>query len=209
MKHYGLDPAHFLSAPGLSWEAALKQTKIRLELLTDIDMLMFIDSGLMGGVALVSTQYAKANNPRLEENWDPNQKQKYIFVVDCTNQYGLSMMQYLPVDGFKWIDWTLSTQEWVEFLKKQEDEQEKGYFFEVDLHYPRHLHDLHDQYPLAPEHLTIKKQMLSPYQQKLGEELGLKFEGKKLCPTLYDKEKYICHYRSLNQFLGTRANSSA
>ena len=87
LKHYGLDPAHFLSAPGLSWEAALKQTKIRLELLTDIDMLMFIDSGLMGGVALVSTQYAKANNPRLEENWDPNQKQKYIFVDDCTNQY--------------------------------------------------------------------------------------------------------------------------
>ena len=124
-----MDPAHFLSAPGLSWEAALKQTKIRLELLTDIDMLMFIDSGLMGGVALVSTQYAKANNPRLEENWDPNQKQKYIFVVDCTNQYGWSMMQYLPVNGFKLIDWTFSTQEWVEFIKKQEDEQEKGYFF--------------------------------------------------------------------------------
>ena len=41
-------------------------------------MLMFIDSGLMGGVALVSTQFARANNPRLEENWDPNQKQKYI-----------------------------------------------------------------------------------------------------------------------------------
>ena len=201
LKHYGLDPAHFLSAPGLSWEAALKQTKIRLELLTDIDMLMFIGSGLMGGVALVSTQYAKANNPRLEENWDPNQKQKYIFVVDCTNQYIWSMMQYLPVDGFKWIDWTLSTKEWVEFLKKQEDAQEKGYFFEVDLHYPRHLHDLHDQYPLAPEHLTIKKEMLSPYQQKLGKELGLKFEGKKLCPTLYDKKKYICHYRSLKQFL--------
>ena len=110
-------------------------------------------------------------------------------------------MQYLPVDGFKWIDWTLSTEEWVEFLKKQENEQEKGYFFEVDLHYPRHLHDLHDQYPLAPEHLTIKKEMLSPYQQKLGEELGLKFEGKKLCPTPYDKKKYICHYRSLKQFL--------
>ena len=83
----------------------------------------------MGGVALVSTQFARANNPRLEENWNPNQKQKYIFVVDCTNQYGWSMMQYLPVYGFEWIDWSLSTQEWVEFLKKQEDAQEKGYFF--------------------------------------------------------------------------------
>ena len=201
LENYGLDPAHFYTAPGLSWEAALKQTKIRLELITDIDMYMFIDQGMMGGVSMIGKQYSRANHPKLNEQWDPKKKQKYIFMVDCTNQYGWSMMQYLPVDGFKWVDHQLSTQEWVEFINNQNDEQEKGYFFEVDLNYPEQLHILHDQYPLAPEHLTIKKEMLSQYQRQLGENLGVKFEGKKLCPTLYDKKQYICHYRCLKQYL--------
>jgi len=84
---------------------------------------------------------------------------------------------------------------------KQTDDQDKGYIFEVDLNYPEYLHDIHDQYPLAPEHMSIKKEMLSRYQQTLGEDLKVTFEGRKLCPTLYDKHKYICHYRSLKQFL--------
>lgn len=201
LTNYGLDPAHYLSAPALSWDAALKHTKIRLELLTDIDMHNLVDGGMFGGLSVIGQQYSRANNPQMKDKWNPNDKQKYIMMFDCTNQYGWAMMQFLPIGGFKWIEWTKGTNEWYDFVMKQTDDQDKGYIFEVDLSYPEYLHDIHDQYPLAPEHMSIKKEMLSRYQQTLGEDLKVTFEGRKLCPTLYDKHKYVCHYRSLKQFL--------
>ena len=63
-------------------------------------------------------------------------------------------------------------EEWVEFINKQKYEQEKGYFFKVDLEYPKKIHDLHDTFPCAPEHLKIKEELLSDYQTELGEKLG-------------------------------------
>ena len=60
---YGLDPAHYYSAPGLSWDALLKKTGVELELLTDMDMCLFIEREMRGGISMVSKRYAKANNP--------------------------------------------------------------------------------------------------------------------------------------------------
>jgi hypothetical protein len=82
-----------------------------------------------------------------------------------------------------------------------EDEAEMGYIFEVDIEYPKELHDKHDTYPLAPEHLDIKEDILSPYQQELAKDLGVKVGGEKLCLTLKDKTKYITHFRNLKQYL--------
>ena len=90
---------------------------------------------------------------------------------------------------------------WKDFILSQKDEQEMGFMFEVDLHYPPHLHDAHDNYPLAPEHININDGMLSQHQRKLAKELGVKLGGKKLCTTLQDKKKYVCHYRSLKKYL--------
>ena len=119
-------------------------------------------------------------------------------LVDCNNQYGWAMSQYLPTGGFEWVnaeDWT------TEKIMNLEDEEEVGYIFEVDLNYPKELHDTHDTYPLAPEHLDIQEEMLSEYQKQLAKELGIKVGGKKLCLTLQDKKCYISHYRSLKQYL--------
>ena len=66
---YELDPAHFLSAPGLAWQACLKKTKVKLELLTDIDMLLMVEKGTRGGVCLAVHRYAKANNKYMK-NYD-------------------------------------------------------------------------------------------------------------------------------------------
>ena len=71
----------------------------------------------------------------------------------------------------------------------------------MDLLYPEEMHDAHDNYPLAPEHLNIKDEMMSPYQQKLSADLGVKVGGEKLCLTLNNKTKYICHYRNLKMYL--------
>ena len=110
-------------------------------------------------------------------------------MVNCNNQYGWSMSQFLPTGGFKWKNVEdESVEEWVEFIKKK-DEQDKGYFLEVDLEYPKEIHDLHDTFPCAPEHLVIKEEMLSEYQKELREELGVKYGGTKLCLTLNEKEK--------------------
>ena len=109
------------------------------------------------------------------------------------------MSQYLPTGGFEWIDLQTECPEyWTQFIKKQQDEQDEGYIVEVDLEYPKELHDKHDTFPLAPEHLDIKREMLSSYQKELAEELRIKVGGEKLCLTLDDKKKYICHYRNLN-----------
>jgi hypothetical protein len=198
LKNYGLDPAHFSTAPALSWSAAMKYTKVVLELPDDPDITLFIDRGLVGGISMISNQYAKANNPGLGEKWDPQELQSYIMLVDCNNQYGWAMSQFLPTGGFEWVnaeDWT------AEKIMNLEDEAEVGYIFEVDLEYPKELHDAHDTYPLAPEHLDIQEKMLSNYQKQLAKDLGIKIGGKKLCLTLTDKKKYITHYRSLKQYL--------
>ena len=100
------------------------------------------------------------------------------------------MCEHLPTGEFVWIDMTVprSAEFWTEFVLSQKDEQDEGFMFEVDLEYPHHLHDLHDNYPLAPEHLNITEEMLSPYQKKLARDLNAKLGGKKLSTTLMDKK---------------------
>ena len=84
-------------------------------------------------------------------------------MFDCNNQYGHAMREYLPTGGFKWLGLeTTSPEFWTDFVLNMKDDSETGYFFEVDLQYPT---ELHDQYPLAPEHLVSNKDMLSDYQK--------------------------------------------
>ena len=112
------------------------------------------------------------------------------------------MSQYLPTGGFEWDKMETDCPEyWTQFIQGQQDEQDEGYIVEVDLEYPSELHDKHDNFPLAPEHLDIKREMLSSYQIELAEELEVKVGGEKLCLTLNDKKNYICHYRNLKLYL--------
>ena len=85
LREYGLDPAHFCTAPGLSWVAALKYTKVKLEIPTDPNMHLFIDKGLTGGISMIVNQYAKANNPNVE-GYNSNLPTTHIAYVDCNNQ---------------------------------------------------------------------------------------------------------------------------
>ena len=100
MNAYKLDPLHYLTAPGLSWDALLKYTNINLELLIDIDMHMFIEKGMRGGISMLSKRHAKANNPHTAD-YDPEKDNNYIMYYDANNLYGWAMSQPLPFSNFK------------------------------------------------------------------------------------------------------------
>ena len=87
IKEYELDPAHFLSLPGLAWQACLKKTNIELELLTDYDMLLKLEEGIRGGTCHSIHRYAKANN-KYKKNYNNNEESSYIQYLDANNIYG-------------------------------------------------------------------------------------------------------------------------
>ena len=98
---YELDPAHFLSAPGLAWQTSLKETEVKLELLTDVDMLLMVNKGIRGAICHAIHRYAEENN-KYTKNYDKNKESSYIQYLDANNLYGWTMSQKLPVDGFRW-----------------------------------------------------------------------------------------------------------
>ena len=102
LQYYKLDPCHYFTSPGLSWDAMLKMTNIKLELMTDIDMFQFIEKGMRGGTSYIANRYGKANNKYMK-NYDEKAPSKYIMYLDANNLYGWAMSQYLPTGNFKWL----------------------------------------------------------------------------------------------------------
>ena len=99
---YGLDPAHFLSAPGLAWQPCLKKTGIRLELLTNIDMFLMVEKGTSGELCQAIHIYAEANK-KCMKNYHKNIESSFPMYLDVNSLCGWAMSQKLHVDGFKWI----------------------------------------------------------------------------------------------------------
>ena len=198
LEYYKLDPCHYFTSPGLSWDAMLKMTDIKLELMTDVDMFQFIEKGLRGGISYIANRYGKANNKYMTD-YDKNKPSKYIMYLDANNLYGWAMSQYLPTGGFKWLK-----QNKIDNLdfKKYDKENKKGIILEVDLEYPEKLHDLHNDYPLAAEKIKVEKSMLSNYCNKISEKYNISTGlVQKLIPTLSKKEKYVLHYRNLQLYI--------
>ena len=151
---YELDRAHILSLPGLAWQACLKKTNVKLELLTDYDMLLMVEEGTKGGICHSIHRYAKANN-KYVENYDENKESSYIQYLDANNLYGWAMPQKLPKNNFKWVEDTSRINE--EFIKNYNENSNKGYILEVDVKYPKKLHDSHNDLPFLPRRMKIDK----------------------------------------------------
>ena len=184
LKHYKLDPAHYYTSPGLAWDACLKTTGQNLELLSDYDMLMMFERGIRGGITHISKRYAEANNKYMKD-YDSSKESSYIQYLDANNLYGWAMSQNLPTHGFKWMK-NITMEKVDEILEKanhsMSNHGKKGYIFEVDLEYPEHLWDLHNDYPLAPEKIKVNS----------IEKLICHFKHRK---------NYVIHYRNLRQYL--------
>ena len=196
-EYYKLDPARYFTSPGLSWDAMLKMTDTKLELMTDIDMFQFIEKALRGGISYIANRYGKANNKYMK-TYDKKAPQKYIMYLDANNLYGWAMSQYLPTGGFKWM-----TQKQIDNtdLAKYKEDNNKGLILEVDLEYPKELHDLHNDYPLGTEKVKVTGDMLSDYCKNIAEKYKISTGlVHKLIPTLNNKEKYVLHYRNLQLY---------
>lgn len=136
--------------------------------------------GLRGGVSQCSHRYSEANNKYMED-YDPMKPKKFIAHLDINNLYGWAMKQYLPLCEHKWH---IKNDANVKEVLEAADDSEFGYFIEVDLSYPKKLHDLHSDYPMCPE------QKIPPNSKH-----------KKLLLTLNDKVRHVLHYRTLQQAL--------
>ena len=162
LKVYELDPAHFLSLPGLAWQACLKKTNIKLELLTDYDMLLMVEEGIRGGICHSIHRYAKANNKYMN-NYDESKESSCIQYLDANNLYGWAMSQRLPVNNFNWVEDTSKTAEPSakhvineEFIKNYNENSSKGYILEVNVKYPKKLLDLHSDLPFLPKRIKMQ-----------------------------------------------------
>ena len=169
IKSYKLDPCWYHTAPGLSWDALLKMTGIELELVSDVDQHQMIEKGTRGGISTITHRYAKANNKYME-SYDKTKKSTYIVYLDANNLYGWAMSQKMPTGDLKWMSES-ELNNW----------KEHPCILEVDLEYPVELHDLHNEYPLAPEKLLISK-------------------VEKLVPNLQDKTNYVIHHTTLKLY---------
>ena len=179
LSNYELDPAHFVSLPGLAWQNCLKKTNVELELLTDYDMLLMIEERIRGGICHAIQRYAKANNKYMKD-YDKKKKSFYIHYLDANNLYGKAMTEKLPVRGFRWMDDISRIDE--DFVRGYDKNDIKGYILEVNEDYPNKLQNLHIDLPFLPERMVINN-------------------TKKLVCNLHDKKNYVVHINVLKQAL--------
>ena len=149
LKHYKLDPVHFYKSPGLAWKACLKHTGIKLELLTDPDMLLMFEQGIRGGITQAVRKYALANNKYIVDRFNPNKDTTYLQYLDANNLCSWAMSQPLPTGGFKWVD--VNPNEISELATRTD----KGYLLEVDVSYPKELHNSHNDLPFVCGRIEI------------------------------------------------------
>ena len=199
---YKLDPAHYISTPQLAMDAALFKSKIKLELMTDIDQILFIQLGIRGGLSMISNRYSQANNPLMGKFYKPvsGEEDKYILYTDINNLYGTAMTMPLPVADFEWCkeDDFDEIHEQIRYADPYTGDK-TGYILQVDLEYPERLHDLHNDLPLAPEKVFIDDSHMSDFQ--MGVRDGKRSKTRKLIPHLMAREKYVVHYAALQYYM--------
>ena len=204
--HFQMDIHHFLGIPGLSFNIMLKISKVKLELISDPEMSDFFQKSIRGGMSFITTRKAKSDytDSNIE---NCKGRMTHIRYIDGNNLYGSQMIFDLPTEDYKFED--------EKFVKKIEKKLknrkqisigERGMFLEVDLNYPKKLHKLHEDFPLAPERYKITYNELSPINQFLYKKMQKNtsqdtYCEKKLIPTFHNRKYYILHIKCLLFYL--------
>ena len=204
--HFQMDIHHFLGIPGLSFNIMLKISKVKLELISDPEMSDFFQKSIRGGMSFITTRKAKSDytDSNIE---NCKRRMTHIRYIDGNNLYGSQMLFDLPTEDYKFED--------EKFVKKIEKKLknrkqisigERGMFLEVDLNYPKKLHKLHEDFPLAPERYKITYNELSPINQFLYKKMQKNtsqdtYCEEKLIPTFHNRKYYILHIKCLLFYL--------
>ena len=198
--YYNLDPAHYFSLPGYTFDCALKFTNVCLDLITDSKVYLNIERSLRGGLSFVGKRHAKANNPYMM-NYNPALEHSYLLYFDAVNLYGYGMCEPLPIGHITLLDST-SNQEDFFYLRRVSNilslnpHGSKCYFYVIDGHTPNDLHDYFSDFPLFPEKKEMGPDDFSDYQQKMYSKKELR-AGERLLSTLEPKTNYVVHFRML------------
>jgi hypothetical protein len=208
----GLEPTNYISLPSYGFDSLFRQKQYTAEKTIALfkegqdDMFMWVEKSIRGGVSTITHRHAVADNKDMESHkndtrtLDNPSDSTYIKYFDANNLYAVAMVQKLPTGDYKWDhdleSWTTSR------ILALLDDSDTGYIFEVDLEYPASLHDLHNDYPLAPENISIQSHELSAYSQAfLDQHDSVQTPCGKLIPNLRDKQNYTTHYRNLKLYL--------
>jgi hypothetical protein len=160
MSYYKLDPANYLSAPSLAWDAMLLITEIELDLIYDLKILNIIERMKRGGLCFVgSKRHVKANNKYIDD-FDPKKPSDYLMYWDANNLYGWAMSQSLP-----YKDLEFEEHKKLEKVLETADDAEIGYIVECDISFPVELHDKFKEFPPCPEDLLPELDWFSDYQK--------------------------------------------
>ncbi|KAF4531833.1 hypothetical protein B566_EDAN000859 [Ephemera danica] len=183
LKAYKLDPCWYYTAPSLAWDAALKYTGIKLDLIQELEIIEMVERGIRGGVAQCSKRYAEAKNKYTDKKPEEGSETNYIAYLDANNLYGWAMCHALPTGNFRLtkLDTEINNFK-VEKLMAMNKDDCRECIFEVDVEYPIQLHDSHSDLPFLPENKVPP---------------GGKHS--KLLTTLDKKQHYVIHYLALQQ----------
>jgi len=197
---HGLDCLHFPSLTSFTLQMALKMTAVELELIEDSEIYLMIESAIHRGLSYVAQRHAWANFPAMgAKEYRADLPTSHILYLDCNSLYATCQQFTLPIRDFR----LLSDDELVRFdMSTVAADSPIGYIVECDLEYPTHLHDLHNAYPLALEHLCINEDMLSDTHKFMLDATEYQhLKCTKLVSNLRDKSGYVTHYRCLQFYL--------
>ena len=151
---YELDPAEYLSAPGLTRQPALKMIKAKLDLLPDIDMILMVEKGIRRNICHFIYWYAKANNKYMN-NYDKNKELSHLHYYNVNNLYGWAILQKPPVNYFELIKDTSQFNE--NLIKIYNEESDEENFLEIDNQYLQKLQKHYNGLPFLLKRMKIEK----------------------------------------------------
>jgi hypothetical protein len=197
MQYYKLDPANYISAPSLAWDAMLYKTGIELELISDCKIFSMIEEQKRGGLCFVgSKRYARANNKYLGEDYDETKPVSFLPYWDMNNLYGCAMIDLLPSGGHELLE-----QFDINEILANPDDSSVGYLLRVDMIFPDDKHELFRQYPPAPENTAPKDEWMTEFQKELAIKNNISISNvckqAKLIPHLHPHNRYVIDYRNL------------
>jgi len=198
-REHALDCLHYVSLPGLALDLALKVTGVKIELMTDMEAFLMVESALRGGLAYAACRYSRSNHPGQGTAYNPALPTSQILYLDACSLYASAQTFPLPVGDFRF----LTESELASFdLFSIGENSPVGYFLDVNLIYPDDLHETDNDFPMCPESLLVTLDDLSPTQHSIFRACDERYiPSSRLINNLYDKQRYVVHHGVLQFYV--------